>query len=137
MPPPERTTARSRWPETRTRLLCPRGVGASAGASQRSPTSVPRRMELWEDSGDDDRGWYCVRTDPFPCPAEGCSFVADFMAIMAHLVLVWEERDDLNLPLARAACEGGRKEPSGRRVRARLRAQRFVLRLGGRGRPYG
>ena len=33
---------------------------------------------------------------PFPCPAEGCSFVADFMTA-AHLVLVWEERDDPNL----------------------------------------
>ena len=22
-------------------------------------------------------GWFCLRTRPFPCPAEGCSFVAD------------------------------------------------------------
>ena len=29
--------------------------------------------ELWEDDGSDDyHGWYCVRTDPFPCPAPGC-----------------------------------------------------------------
>ena len=28
--------------------------------------------ELWEDDGSDDYlGWYCVRTDPFPCPAAG------------------------------------------------------------------
>jgi hypothetical protein len=53
--------------------------------------------ELWEDDGGADHsGWFCVRTDPFPCPAEGCSFVADFMTA-AHLVLVWEERDDPNL----------------------------------------
>jgi hypothetical protein len=54
--------------------------------------------ELWvEDTDDDDRsGWFCVRTDPFPCPANGCTFVADFMTA-AHLVLVWEERDDPNL----------------------------------------
>jgi len=53
--------------------------------------------ELWsgEDEGDH-AGWFCVRTDPFPCPAPGCSFVADFMTA-AHLVLVWEERDDPNL----------------------------------------
>ena len=53
--------------------------------------------ELWsiEDSGDHS-GWFCVRTDPFPCPAAGCSFVADFMTA-AHLVLVWQERDDPNL----------------------------------------
>lgn len=53
--------------------------------------------ELWHDDEDADRsGWWCVRTDPFPCPAAGCAFVADFMTA-AHLVLVWEERDDPNL----------------------------------------
>jgi len=53
--------------------------------------------ELWtgEDDGDH-AGWYCVRTDPFPCPAPGCGFVAVFMTA-AHLVLVWQERDDPNL----------------------------------------
>ena len=53
--------------------------------------------ELWTDEGGDAHaGWYCVRTDPFPCPAAGCTFVADFMTA-AHLILVWEERDDPNL----------------------------------------
>ncbi len=52
--------------------------------------------ELWEDDLGDHTGWFCVRTDPFPCPATGCEFVADFMTA-AHLVLVWEERDDPNL----------------------------------------
>ena len=53
--------------------------------------------ELWEDDGSDDYlGWYCIRTDPFPCPAPGCLFVATFMTA-AHLVLVWEEQDDPNL----------------------------------------
>ena len=52
---------------------------------------------LWiEEDGEDHSGWFCVRTDPFPCPAEGCSFVADFMTA-AHLVLVWEVQDDPNL----------------------------------------
>jgi hypothetical protein len=52
---------------------------------------------LWREEDDQDHGgWYCVRTDPFPCPAPSCSFVADFMTA-AHLVLVWEERDDPNL----------------------------------------
>ena len=53
--------------------------------------------ELW--SGDEDgnhAGWFCVRTDPFPCPAPGCSYIAEFMTA-AHLVLVWQERDDPNL----------------------------------------
>jgi hypothetical protein len=53
--------------------------------------------QLWrEDSVDGHAGWQCVRTDPFPCPAEGCSFVAGYMTA-AHLILVWQERDDPNL----------------------------------------
>ena len=53
--------------------------------------------ELWIDEGGGDHtGWFCVRTDPFPCPAESCPFVANFMTA-AHLVLVWQERDDPNL----------------------------------------
>jgi hypothetical protein len=53
--------------------------------------------ELW--TGDDDSdhsGWYCVSTDPFPCPAADCTFIATYMTA-AHLILVWEERDDPNL----------------------------------------
>jgi hypothetical protein len=52
--------------------------------------------EVWTEDGGRHEGWFCVRTDPFPCPAPGCSYVADFMTA-AHLVLVWEERDDPNL----------------------------------------
>jgi hypothetical protein len=53
--------------------------------------------ELWQGGdGDDHSGWFCVRTNPFPCPAAGCSFVAGFMTA-AHLILVWEQRDDPNL----------------------------------------
>jgi len=53
--------------------------------------------DLWQDdSGADHSGWFCVATDPFPCPASGCAFVAEFMTA-AHLILVWEQRDDPNL----------------------------------------
>ena len=53
--------------------------------------------ELWQDDESGDHaGWYCVATDPFPCPGPGCTFVAQFMTA-AHLILVWEERDDPNL----------------------------------------
>jgi hypothetical protein len=53
--------------------------------------------ELWtDDSSADHAGWFCVATDAFPCPASGCSFVAMFMTA-AHLILVWEHRDDPNL----------------------------------------
>ena len=53
--------------------------------------------ELWSgDEEPDHAGWFCVRTDPFPCPADGCSFVAEYMTA-AHLILVWQEHDDPNL----------------------------------------
>jgi hypothetical protein len=51
---------------------------------------------LWEDPVGDHDGWFCVRTDPFPCPAADCTFVAEFMTA-AHLILVWQEVDDPNL----------------------------------------
>ena len=52
---------------------------------------------LWRDDSDTDHaGWYCISTDPFPCPADGCGFVAEYMTA-AHLILVWQERDDPNL----------------------------------------
>jgi hypothetical protein len=56
---------------------------------------VEEELLLDDDSADHD-GWFCVRTNPFPCPATGCSFVADFMTA-AHLILVWEQQDDPNL----------------------------------------
>jgi hypothetical protein len=59
--------------------------------------TVTTDEELWhgDDTGDFE-GWFCVRTDPFPCPAHGCSFVAEFMTA-AHLILLWHEPDDPNL----------------------------------------
>ena len=98
IPPPERTSGD----------VAAGGVGHEAIVPPWSRSYVPGRLcsPISTSSqtrscgqGDDDgdhSGWYCVRTDPFPCPAEGCSFVADFMTA-AHLVLVWEERDDPNL----------------------------------------
>ncbi len=64
---------------------------------------------IWEDDADADHsGWFCVHTAPFPCPAAGCTFVADYMTA-AHLILVWEERDDPNLLWhAQRAMEVGR-----------------------------
>jgi hypothetical protein len=60
-------------------------------------TVLEAEEELWtDDSSEDHAGWFCVATDPFPCPAESCSFVALFMTA-AHLILVWERNDDPNL----------------------------------------
>ena len=73
------------------------------------------------------------RPTPFPCPAAGCAFVAEFMTA-AHLILVWEERDDPNLLRhAERAKQVGRnpRVVSYERV---VRAERLVLRVGG-GRP--
>ncbi len=60
-------------------------------------THLEGEEELWTDDSDTDyTGWFCVRTDRFPCPASGCTFIAEFMTA-AHLILVWQERDDPNL----------------------------------------
>lgn len=41
-------------------------------------------------------GWFCAATDPFPCPAPHCDFVALHMTA-AHLILCWPEADDPSL----------------------------------------
>ena len=67
------------------------------GTLLREETDVGEEEELWTDEGSGDHeGWFCVGTDPFPCPASGCDFVAEYMTA-AHLILVWEHRDDPNL----------------------------------------
>lgn len=46
--------------------------------------------------GDDDTdysGWFCVATNPWPCPNESCDFVALHMTA-AHLIVVWPSSDD-------------------------------------------
>ena len=98
IPPPESTTATSRRSDSGTRAIVPPWSRNFVPAPRCSRTlDLESDEELWEGDDDGDHGgWFCVRTDPFPCPAEGCSFVADFMTA-AHLVLVWEERDDPNL----------------------------------------
>ena len=89
-------------PRKATRLALPfrpwKGRTSSSDAPVSSKAPPPDvDEEIW--AGEDDEshaGWYCVSTDPFPCPAPGCAFVATFMTA-AHLVLVWQERDDPNL----------------------------------------
>lgn len=72
---------------------------------------VGQEEELWtDDSGEDYSGWYCVRTDPWPCPAEGCAFVARFLTA-AHLVIVWPEIDDPSLLRHAAAARDVGRNP--------------------------
>jgi hypothetical protein len=67
------------------------------GVYERLDLELGAEEELWtDDSATDHAGWFCVATDPFPCPAANCSFIAMFMTA-AHLILVWEHRDDPNL----------------------------------------
>ena len=73
------------------------GHGLGRGTVTLEESAAAAEEELWVDDSDGDyAGWFCVRTSPFPCPAAGCSFVAEFMTA-AHLILVWEEQDDPNL----------------------------------------
>ncbi len=72
---------------------------------------IDQEEELWtDDSGEDYTGWYCVRTDPWPCPAEGCTFVARFLTA-AHLVIVWPENDDPSLLRHAAAARDVGRNP--------------------------
>jgi hypothetical protein len=68
-----------------------------AGTSVETLETPIADERLWrDDDGSDHAGWFCVQTNPFPCPADGCTFVAGYMTA-AHLILVWQERDDPNL----------------------------------------
>lgn len=67
--------------------------------------------ELWtDDSGEDYAGWYCVRTDPWQCPAEGCTFIAQFLTA-SHLIIVWPEVDDPSLLRHAAAARDVGRNP--------------------------
>jgi hypothetical protein len=64
-------------------------------------TSTPATFdsEVEDLAGDLDRdysGWWCVATDPWPCPAQGCDRVVDHITA-AHLIVVWPRRDDPSL----------------------------------------
>ena len=119
----------------RVRLACPDSAGAFLLESRRYPARPMERgelvlehveveeEELWfdEETGDLD-GWFCVRTNPFPCPAAGCAFVADFMTA-AHLILLWQELGRSEPAQARGPRARRRSQPARRRVRVRVRAR--------------
>jgi hypothetical protein len=85
------------------------GAELERGSVLEEDVELEPEEDLWtDDTGEDHAGWFCVATDPFPCPAEGCSFVAHHMTAV-HLILVWEHRDDPNLLRhAQRALEVGR-----------------------------
>jgi hypothetical protein len=85
------------------------GYELEPGTVLEEEAGLEAEEELWtDDTGADHEGWFCVATDPFPCPAQGCDFVALYMTAI-HLILVWEHRDDPNLLRhAQRALEVGR-----------------------------
>src|SRR3972149_4154281 len=81
-------------------------AGPPRGTTPLEELELLEEEELWTgDSGSDHSGWCCVATNPFPCPAPGCTFVAEFMTA-AHLILVWQERGDPNLLRHAQRAEG-------------------------------
>ena len=98
-------------------------------------TVVEGEEELWQEDGGDYDGWFCVRTDPFPCPASGCTFVAEFMTA-AHLILVWQELDDIEPASPRGPGARRRPQPARHRLPLRVRARARRTTPGSRpGRP--
>jgi hypothetical protein len=72
---------------------------------------IDQDEELWtDDSGEDYAGWYCVRTDPWNCPAEGCAFIANYLTA-SHLIIVWPEMDDPSLLRHAAAARDVGRNP--------------------------
>lgn len=66
--------------------------------------------EVRDDLDRDYTGWFCVETDPWPCPAQGCSFVALHMTA-AHLIVCWPRRDDPSLLAAAANARDLSRNP--------------------------
>jgi hypothetical protein len=74
-----------------------------------APTVAPSETTVDDDSGQFD-GWFCIRTDPYPCPAEGCGFVANF-ATAAHMIIVWERIDAQTLLVTADRCKRVGRNP--------------------------
>lgn len=85
------------------------GVGVELLTREEFDQDVADRLD-GEDDATDYSGWYCIRTDPFPCPASGCGFVATH-ATAAHMIVVWPEKDDLQLLRVAADCQRFGRNP--------------------------
>ena len=102
-----------------------------------APSRVVFDQELEEQREDNDAdyftGWFCIRTAPFQCPAEGCDFIAYYQTA-AHLILVWQELDDPNLlkHAARARDVGRNPRVTGYRSEFGLSASYYAWIAAGR-----
>lgn len=58
------------------------------------------------DNDEDFTGWYCVKTEPFPCK---CGQTTVYFFTYAHAILVWPDLDDLHmLTMCSVAKDHGR-----------------------------
>lgn len=82
-------------------------MGATATPTRTEfDTGIAERIEEAPDY--EQAPWFCLRTDSFPCPAEGCDFVALFITA-AHMIVVWPAEDDPQMLWhAHLAAEVGR-----------------------------
>jgi hypothetical protein len=84
-------------------------IGRAVGAERTRLVGPVTGTEL-DDADEYDSGWFCIRTDPFPCPAEGCGFVATFQTAV-HLVVVWPSSDDRDLLTTARNCQVAGRNP--------------------------
>ena len=72
---------------------------------------VEEEIEIDDGSNEDFSGWFCIATDPWPCPfckQNGEIFFVEF-ATMNHKIIVFPEKDDPKLlSLAQVCQEVGR-----------------------------
>jgi hypothetical protein len=62
------------------------------------------------DPDDDLTGWFCISTDPYPCPAPGCPFLARYMTA-AHLIIVWPRDTDPDMLAQAVRCREAGRNP--------------------------
>lgn len=97
------------WLDDGTELKVRNSAGITIATPSR--TDFDRKLEHErEDAGVDYSDWFCVRTAPYPCPAEGCDFVAVF-STAAHLIVVWPRNDDPKLLANAQNCRLAGRQP--------------------------
>lgn len=62
------------------------------------------------DADEDLSGWFCISTNPYPCPATGCAFVASY-ATACHMIVVWPRVDDSALFANAENCKLADRNP--------------------------
>lgn len=72
--------------------------------------SVDERTGTDVTSEDEDElsGWFCIKTNPFPCPNPECGMIVNYCTAM-HKIIIWPRKDDPDmLDVAQDCLEVGR-----------------------------